>query len=196
MPFVLGVTGGIGSGKTAATNRFASHGIEVVDADIIAREVVQPKSPALQAIVTHFGSELLHSDGSLHREALRQHIFDKPTEKQWLENLLHPIIRQEILLQAQQAQSPYVIVAAPLLLETGLAKHVDRVLVIDCNEALQLSRTTERDNSSEGDIKKIMQQQLSRSERLAQADDIIENNGSLDQLHQAIDRYHEQLMQA
>lgn len=196
MPFILGLTGGIGSGKTVASNRFATHGIEVVDADHIAREIVHTNPSTLRDISAHFGPEALKSDGSLDRELLRQRIFNNHSEKQWLEKLLHPIIRQQIIQQATQACSPYVIVAAPLLLETSLVKFVDRVLVIDCDEDLQVLRSVQRDKSSAETIKKIMQQQLNRSERLNLADDIIENNGSLDQLCQDVDRYHEQLMDA
>ena len=195
MRFILGVTGGIGSGKTAATDRFATYGITVVDADKIARQVVEPPSPALTDIADHFGADILLADGGLNRAKLRHHIFQSPRDKQWLEQLLHPLIRQQLLTELQAATSPYVILSAPLLFENNLDKIVDRSLVIDCEEKLQLERTTLRDQTDIDTIQQIINQQIDRSNRLQRADDIITNNGTLTELHQAIDRYHHQLMQ-
>ena len=196
MAFVLGVTGGIGSGKTAATDRFATHGIKVVDADEIARKVVDKHSPALNAIVEHFGPSILQRNGELNRTQLREIIFSQAKEKEWLENLLHPLIRKTIKKELQQSpnSAKYAILSAPLLLEGELHSLTDRVLIIDCEETTQLTRASQRDNTKEEAIKKIMQQQLSRSERIAKADDIINNDGSLNELHQAVDNYHLQLL--
>lgn len=192
--FVLGVTGGIGSGKTAATNRFASHGITVVDADLIARQAVAAGSPALEAIVTHFGRSILLINGELDRKALRKIVFSNIQEKEWLENHLHPIIREKTLEEIKKSNSAYTILSAPLLLEKNLEFLTDRILVIDCSEAIQIDRTCRRDNSSIEAIQKIMQQQLSRRERKARADDIIVNETTLEDLNKAVDNYHFNLM--
>jgi dephospho-CoA kinase len=194
MTYILGVTGGIGSGKTAATDQFATHGIEVVDADVIAHNVVQKGSDALNAITSHFGPKIILESGELNRKALREKVFDEPEEREWLENLLHPIIRNRIRQALQLAESPYVILSAPLLLENGLEKLCEKILVIDCSEENQIARTVSRDGNNEDTIKKIMQQQLSRKERLRLADDVIDNNGSLEELHKAVDHFHNQLM--
>lgn len=188
--FILGVTGGIGCGKTAATERFSDHGITVVDADTIAHQIVEPGEAALEKIVEHFGKHILQLNGELNRQALRHIIFENDKEREWLENYLHPLIRSRTLEEVKHSQSPYTILSAPLLLEKNLTHLVDRVLVIDCSEAIQIDRTCRRDNSSIPDVQKIMQQQVSRRERLAKADDVITNNGSLDSLYNAVDQYH------
>ncbi|MFT6389898.1 MAG: dephospho-CoA kinase [Cellvibrionaceae bacterium] len=188
--FVLGVTGGIGSGKTAATDRFASHGIKIVDADSIARQVVGIGSPALEKISSHFGRSILQADGALDRKALREIIFSNIKEKEWLEGYLHPIIREKMLAVVQLSTSPYTILSAPLLLENNLEFLTTKVLVIDCSEAIQIDRACRRDNSSIASIQKIMQQQLSRRERLASADSVIVNDGSIEDLNKAVDQYH------
>lgn len=198
MAFILGVTGGIGSGKTAATNRFATHGIETIDADIIAREVVMAGSPALAQISSHFGPSILLDNGELNRAKLRECIFNHPEEKEWLENLLHPTIRREIKNRLQHTQintkAPYTILSAPLLIDTGLQALTDKVLVIDCSEEIQLNRASKRDDNTQDMIKKVMDKQLSRQERLSKADDVINNDGTLDELYRAVDHHHQQLM--
>jgi dephospho-CoA kinase len=194
MTYVLGVTGGIGSGKSAATDQFASHGIIIVDADVIARNVVQKGSDALSAISSHFGPTIILENGELNRSALRERVFSEPEEREWLEDLLHPIIRKRIKQALQMADSPYVILSAPLLLENGLDKICDKVLVIDCDEKTQIARTISRDNNSEVMVKKIMQQQFNRQQRLQKADDIIDNSGSLNDLKNAVDKYHDALL--
>ena len=194
MAFILGITGGIGAGKTAATDRLLYHHIEVVDADVIARAITPPGSHALTQIVAHFGGEMLSADGSMNREALRSRIFADARAKTWLEHLLHPLIRREIKRQLQAAQSPYVVLSAPLLLETGLHQLTDRVLVIDIDENTQVSRTSGRDAIPEEQVRNIIRQQISRERRLSMADDVITNNGSLAELHLKIDRYHGELL--
>ena len=179
--FIIGLTGGIGSGKTTIANMFAALGIDIIDADIIAREVVQPDSPALNKIKQHFGDKLLFADGTLNRVLLRENIFSCENKKLWLNNLLHPLIRKAITSQLKKASSPYCLLVAPLLIENKLDALVNKVLVIDVSELAQLTRTLERDKSNEQIIKSIMASQLSRLERLSAADDVINNNEEYDQ---------------
>jgi len=173
--FIIGLTGGIGSGKTTVTNIFAELGIDVIDADIAARIVVEPGSKALAAIKQQFGAEYLDNQGQLNRAKLRSRIFSMPKDKTWLNNLLHPLIRQEILIQIAQATSVYCLLVAPLLLENNLQKLVNRVLVVDVDEANQIARTHARDPSSTAEIKRIIASQMPRAERLSFADDVINN---------------------
>ena len=195
MPLIIGLTGGIGSGKSEASRRFAERGVAVVDADVVAREVVEPGAPALIQIAAHFGSDILDADGHLNRSKLRAIIFSNPAEKQWLESLLHPIINTEIRYQLAKATSPYSILASPLLLETQQFQLVDRVLVIDTSEQLQLERATHRDKNNEAQIKAIMQTQLSRQERCARATDIINNHGSIDELDMQVEKLHQRYLE-
>ncbi len=188
--WILGVTGGIGSGKTAATDYFQTLGIVVVDADVVAREVVQPGQRALAAIAQHFGQDVLAADGSLDRPKLREIVFADVSQRQALEAITHPAIHAELIRQLQVASSPYAILATPLLWETGQAKLVQHSLVIDVPEALQLQRASLRDGNSEAQIKAIMAAQLSREQRLAKADDVISNTGSLNDLYAEINRLH------
>lgn len=196
MTYVVGVTGGIGSGKSAATAEFERLSIAVVDADIVSRQVVMPGSPCLQAIEEHFGEELLTETGELNRKALRQRIFSDSEEKAWLNNLLHPAIREEILAQLEQASSPYVILSAPLLLENNLDKYCQRVLVVDVPEELQLQRTIQRDESPKEEVEAIMKAQLSREARLRKADDILNNEGSIDELRRQVNQLHQRYLAA
>ena len=191
MPLIIGLTGGIGSGKSEASKRFAERGVLVVDADVVAREVVEPGKPALMQIAAHFGTDILDATGSLQRGKLREIIFSNSTEKQWLESLLHPIINAEIRRQLAGATSPYSILASPLLLETRQFELVDRILVIDASEQQQLERASKRDKNNEGQIKAIMQTQLSRQERCARATDIIQNHGSIDELDEQVEKLHQ-----
>ncbi len=196
MTYVVGVTGGIGSGKSAATAEFEKLSITVVDADVVARQVVMPGTPCLQAIAEHFGNQLLTEGGELNRKALRQRVFSNPREKEWLNKLLHPAIRQELISQLEQADSPYVILSAPLLLENGLEKYCQRVLVVDVPESLQISRTIQRDDSPKKEVEAIMKAQLSRSERLEKANDVLNNDGSLEQLKQQVLQLHQRYLAA
>jgi dephospho-CoA kinase len=198
MSFILGITGGIGSGKSAATDYFSLLGIHIVDADVIAHQLASRGSPLLVAIKEHFGDDILlapseFGDTELNRVKLRGIVFNNPQEKKWLENLLHPVIRKKIRAELASANSPYAILSAPLLFENNLQLEVDRVLVIDCDESLQLERTCLRDSSDSEMIKRIMQQQLDKNTRLARADDVIENNGSLSDLKKSVEHYHCQL---
>jgi dephospho-CoA kinase len=203
MSFILGVTGGIGSGKSAATDYFSFLGIHIVDADVIAHQAVSKGSPLLVDLKKHFGDDiLLNSNESspndsntneLNRVKLREIVFNNPQEKKWLERLLHPIIRKKIRTELAAVSSPYAILSAPLLFEKNLQLEVDRVLVIDCDEALQRERASFRDGSDKELIEKIMRQQLDRNTRLARADDVIENNGSLAELKKLVEHYHQQL---
>ena len=175
---VIGLTGGIGSGKTTLTHFFQELGVEIIDADIIAREVVAVNSPALKAIALHFGDDFIQNDGQLNRVLLRRRIFSNNTDKTWLNKLLHPLIRISIKDQTKQANSPYCILVAPLLIENNLLAFVDRILVIDVKEETQLARTMQRDNNSLKEVNAILASQTSRSKRLEVADDVINNDGS------------------
>lgn len=193
--FVIGVTGGIGSGKTAATDAFIALGIDVVDADLMSREVVKPGRPALAAIAEHFGQDILQGDGWLDRKALREVIFHDAIAKKWLESLLHPLIRQEIITRLQRSESPYTLLSSPLLLETDQHRLCNRVLLIDAPEALQLQRTLERDHSSADTVRAIMASQLSRQQRLDMADDVIVNDTDLASLHNAVRTMHQKYLE-
>lgn len=178
----VGLTGGIGSGKSEVGRRFQELGVTVVDADEVAREVVEPGQPALAQVVGHFGPGILSSDHTLNRRKLREIVFAQPGEREWLEALLHPLINAEIQNQLAQATSPYALLMSPLLLETGQDEWMDRVLVVDAPEAEQLARVSRRDGVDGGQIEAIMTRQMARQERLARADDVIENHLGLDDL--------------
>jgi dephospho-CoA kinase len=190
----IGVTGGIGSGKTAATDIFAELGITVVDADQMSREVVKPGTEALEAIAAHFGTGILLADGTLDRRRLREVIFNDKAAKTWLESLLHPRIREEIITRLNNSQSIYTILASPLLLETNQHELCSRVLVIDAPESMQLSRTISRDGSDSEVVQAIMASQLSRTERLGKADDVIVNDQDLQALQQAVKNLHQKYL--
>jgi dephospho-CoA kinase len=192
---VIGLTGGIGSGKSAASDRFAHHGIQIVDADVVAREVVAPGTEGLAAIAERHGNDVLLEDGGLDRAALRQLIFADPKEKDWLEALLHPLIRTRIQSQLASAASPYVILSSPLLVETDQRELVDRICVVDVPESVQLQRTMQRDQNDEALVRRIMAAQASRQIRRAQADDVVDNNGTLDALHTTVDTLHHKYLQ-
>jgi dephospho-CoA kinase len=191
MHMIVGLTGGIGSGKSEVSSRFKKLGIDVIDADVVARQVVEIGRPALNDIAEHFGQAILNSDKSLNRQQLREIIFNSPAEKTWLENLLHPIIREEIIHQLKKANSHYAILSSPLLLETNQNELVDRVLVVDTREVLQLERASKRDKSKIGEIEKIIATQISRSDRCAKADDIISNHGDLNELDIEVRKLHQ-----
>ncbi len=192
--FVVGLTGGIGSGKSVVSREFEKLGIDVIDADIIAREVVMPGTPALAKITEHFGNEVLNSDGSLNRSLLRQKVFSNEVEKAWLNKLLHPAVRQHMADAIENTTSPYCILAVPLLIENNLTGMVNRVLVVDCSEMLQIDRASQRDGSDRELIQSIMQSQVSREDRLAAADDIILNNGALNLIPPQVNQLHQQYL--
>ncbi|GJC05037.1 dephospho-CoA kinase [Aeromonas hydrophila] len=190
--YVVAITGGIGSGKTTVANQFAELGIEVVDADVIAREVVEPGTPALAAIAAHFGSEVITPDGQLDRRRLRERVFTDPQAKGWLNALLHPLIRTEMQRQCAAARSPYCLLVVPLLVENRLTALANRVLVIDVDEATQLERTCRRDGVSREQAQAILAAQASRAERLAAADDVLDNqNGTPEAIKSRILALHE-----
>jgi dephospho-CoA kinase len=195
MSNVVGVTGGIGSGKTAATDHFSQLGITVVDADLAARLIMEPGRPALAAVAGHFGDSILLADGNLDRAALRALVFADADERAWLEQLSHPLIGEEILSQLQAARSPYVILASPLLLETAQKDLCDCIVLIDVPTSVQLSRTMARDGNDEAQVRQIMAAQCSRQQRRRQADEILDNNGTLEQLQEKVEILHRQLLQ-
>ena len=191
---VVGITGGIGSGKSAVTDHLETKGITVVDADKVARVVVEPGTSGLAAIAEHFGRDILLPDGTLDRAALRKIVFDNPDEREVLEGITHPRIREEIARQLSDASSPYVVLASPLLLESGQSSFADYVVVVDVPESVQLSRTMTRDDNSEQLVKSIMAVQLDRETRLARADTSISNEGTLEELHTRVDALHTDLL--
>ncbi len=162
MRYTVALTGGIGSGKSTVADTFADLGITVIDADIIARQMVEPGQPALNAIAKHFGSELIAADGTLRRRALRERIFSHPEEKAWLNALLHPLIQQETQRQFQQATSPYVLWVVPLLVENRLYQKANRVLVVDVTPETQLMRTMQRDDVTREHVEHILAAQATR----------------------------------
>jgi len=189
-PWILGLTGGIGSGKSAAAQHFVDLGVHLVDADHAARWVVEPGKPALEKIVEHFGSTMLQADGQLDRAALRSRIFADAEERRWLEALLHPLIGQEIIQYLARAQSPYAILVSPLLVESGQHKLTHRVLVVDAPEQLQIQRTMARDQSSDEHVQAILKAQASREERLSHANDVLLNDRDLHWLQSEVERLH------
>ncbi|MGH1469781.1 MAG: dephospho-CoA kinase [Cellvibrionaceae bacterium] len=189
--YVVGVTGGIGSGKTAVTDTLKSFGITIVDADIVSREVVALGQPALKEIETHFGKDILDSEGTLDRGKLREIIFQDPEERKWLESLLHPLIYSEIQKQLQNAVSRYAVLVSPLLVETGQNLMTNRILVVDAPEENQLQRASARDGVSVEQVKSIMKAQTSRDDRKAKADDIIFNDQDLFHLQEQTKKLHE-----
>lgn len=177
MAFVIGLTGGIASGKTTVANLFKQQfKIDIVDADIVAREVVEPGTPGLNAIIEHFGADIVRDDQTLDRAKLREKIFSHPEEKAWLNGLLHPMIREKMIEDLEQVTSDYALLVVPLLVENKLDSLCNRVLVVDVDPQTQISRTVKRDNVSEEQANAILASQASREQRLALADDVVKNN--------------------
>lgn len=192
----IGLTGGIASGKSEVSRRFEALGIPVIDADDIARELVSNGSELLGAIRAAFGPEALDEAGQLRRDWLRKRIFDNPEDRDTLEGILHPRIREEIMLRRARVSEPYCIVVAPLLFETGLDDSMDRTLVVDADEPTQIARLVERDGITEEDARAALAAQMSRRERRARADDVIENKGTLDDLDGQVQALHERYLSA
>ena len=192
--YIVGLTGGIGSGKTAVSNYLAQLGVDVVDADVIAHKSVSHGTEALSQIHQRYGDDILLDDGSLNRSALRNKVFNNEDERLWLEGLLHPLIRQTLLSELEAVQSHYGLLVAPLLLENGLDQYCQRVLIVDVPEELQIERSMLRDGSDEANIKSIIEAQIPRTERLQKADDVVLNDQSLDHLYQQVQAFHEQYM--
>ncbi|EKO5198749.1 dephospho-CoA kinase [Vibrio vulnificus] len=195
MALVIGLTGGIACGKTTVANLFQQHfAIDIVDADIVARQVVAPGSAGLTAIVDHFGVDILTHEGELDRGQLRQRIFAHSEEKQWLNALLHPMIRRKMIEDLAQVSSPYALLVVPLLVENQLQTLCDRVLVVDVEEKTQLQRTMDRDGVDEQQVRAILKAQASRHERLALADDVIKNESKDQDLLQQITDLHQKYL--
>jgi dephospho-CoA kinase len=174
---IIGLTGGIASGKSTALELFESLNVPYVDADIVAREVVEPGTSALASIADYFGKAILLPDGQLDRPALRHAIFSKPEHKQWLETLLHPLIRESMIEQLNSFETPYCLLVAPLLFENGLDQFCEKTVTIDIPEEMQLERASKRDGSSLETLKNILASQWSRQQRLDKADYILDNSG-------------------
>ncbi|PWQ99713.1 dephospho-CoA kinase [Leucothrix arctica] len=191
----VGLTGGIGSGKSTVAKVLQAKGITLVDADKIAREVVQPGELALQEVAEAFGSDILLADGNLDRTSLKQRIFSDPLAKTQLESILHPRIRQRILERVEEAtDTPYVVADIPLLVENNYPQYFDRVIVVDCPEEIQIARVQARDEMSKAQILNIMASQATRKDRNAAATDIIDNSGDLASLKMQIEKLHESLL--
>ena len=189
-PWVLGLTGGIASGKSAAAQRFAELGVHVVDADQASRWVVEPGRPALAALVERYGAALLQADGSLDRGALRKVIFEDAQERRWVEALLHPLIAEEIAQSLASATSPYAVFVSPLMVESGQHRITQRLLVVDAPEAVRVARTLLRDHTTPEQVQAILKAQTSREQRLALADDVLVNDRDLAWLHSEVERLH------
>ena len=190
-PYIVGLTGGIGSGKSAATAHFAALGASVVDTDLIALALTAPGGAAIEAIRRTFGADMLTPDASLDRAAMRALAFQRPAARRQLEAILHPMIRDESTRQCREASGPYVVLAVPLLIESGTYRErCNRICVVDCPEDLQVARVRQRNALPEEQIRSIMAAQASRAQRLAAADDVIDNSGTLSELEAQVERLH------
>lgn len=197
MSFVIGLTGGIGSGKTTVANLFAELGAAVVDTDAIAHELTGPQGAAMPDIADAFGASVLRPDGSLDRAAMRQLCFSDPTARKRLESILHPMIRSESAARCERADyAPYVLLVVPLLIESGAYRdRVNRLLVVDCDEEQQVSRVMERSGLTAEEVRGIMATQASRADRLAAADDTVINGGSLEELQAQVLTLHQRYVE-
>ena len=191
----IGLTGGIASGKSLVADLFAQLGVQVIDTDLLARQVVEPGQPALRAIVDHFGKAVLDEHGALDRRALRNHVFADDDARQKLESIVHPHIRDLVNQQLADADGPYQIIVVPLLAETGYAERVDRVLVVDCPREIQLARLKARDGENTASAERILNAQASRDRRLALADDVINNAGSREETARQVRTLHGQYLE-
>lgn len=191
MALKIGLTGGIGSGKSTACEIFSELGVPVIDADVIAHELVKPGMPAFNEIKIIFGTEIISSDGTLDRKIIRDKIFANEIDRKKLENILHPAVYEKISIQVKNINSKYCIISIPLLLETNASKTVDRILVIDVPRELQLERASNRDRTNKSDIDAIIDSQISRKDRLSAANDIVDNKGNINDLRKKICDLHE-----
>lgn len=192
---IVGLTGGIGSGKTAVSDRFEVLGVPVVDTDLISRQLVEPGHPLLKTLIREFGASYLDASGQLDRTALRRLIFSDPQARDKLESILHPAIRQEAETQLSQLQADYAIMVIPLLAENGADYSLDRILVVDAPESQQIRRVMQRDGSSRESAQNILDSQASRAQRLRLADDVIVNDADLSALNTAVDKLHARYLQ-
>ena len=193
--FIVGLTGGIGSGKSVVSERFKTFGITVVDADLASREVVKPGKPALLEIKNHFGESILDDEGNLHRRKLREIIVSDDKKRQWLESVLHPRIGEQVRKELEDSSSIYTLYVAPLLFESNGDQICSRVLVVDVPIETQISRTCSRDQVSIEQVEKIINSQISRKERLEKADDVISNDGTLEEMEGAVDKLHKRYLE-
>ena len=193
-PFIVALTGGIASGKTAVSDAFGALGVPVVDTDLIARSVVEPGSPGLRQVVAAFGDGVLDADGGLDRASLRQVIFTDGQARERLEGILHPLIAQAARAELEKVTAPYAILVVPLLVESGLFEDADRVLVVDVPEGVQIQRLMQRDGVTEASARHALQAQASREQRLGKADDVLENTGTLAQLQASVSELHRQYL--
>jgi dephospho-CoA kinase len=194
--FVVGLTGGIGSGKSAAADEFAALGATVVDTDVIAHELTDSGGAAMASIEKLFGPEVVSADGSMDRKKVRERVFADPATKRKLERLLHPMIREESARRIAAAAGPYVVHVVPLLVESpDYRKRVDRVLVVDCPEQTQIERVRARSGLSESEVRAIMRTQVTRAERVAAADDVIDNGGSRESMRKQVAALHQKYLQ-
>ena len=197
MPFRVGLTGGIGCGKSKAAEIFADLGAQVIDSDAISHELTGPGGGAMSAIEQAFSRDYVRADGSLNRERMRSLVFSEPDARGKLEAILHPLIRAEIARRMHAAAAPYVILVVPLLLETGAYREMlDRILVIDCDESQQIARAMARSGLAEDEVRRIMSAQLPRAERVRQAQDVLSNDGDIETLRSKVEALHQQYLAA
>lgn len=194
-PFRVGLTGGIGSGKTTVSNCFKQLGVEIIDADIIAKTLTTPNTPAYESILDHFGRTILNNDATLNRKKLRDIIFSNTKEKKWLENLLHPMIRQQMRELIADTETPYCICVIPLLAEATGINYIDRILVIETPVEIQLSRANIRDKMSNAAIQKIIDTQANHNKRRLLADDVLINDCDLNALKTEVERLHQRYLE-
>ncbi|HYH42049.1 MAG TPA: dephospho-CoA kinase [Burkholderiales bacterium] len=197
MAFNVGLTGGIGSGKSRAADIFAELGAAVIDTDAISHELTRPGGAAMEPIRHAFGAEYVHADGSLDRPRMRSRVFSDPEARRALEAILHPLIREAVRAGIAAAKAPYVMLVVPLLLETGSYRDLlDRIVVVDCDESQQISRTMARSRLAEDEVKRIMDAQIPRADRVRAADDVIANDGDINQLRERVAALHRTYLDA
>ena len=192
---IIGLTGGIGSGKSVASDKFASLGITVVDADEASRTVVEPGKPALKEIEDHFGTEVIEKNRTLNRAKLREIIASDVNERKWLESVLHPRIGEEIAKEISESKSPYTLFVAPLLLETNSQEMCARVVVVDVPKEVQVERTAQRDEVSTDQVEQMVSAQMERGKRLGKADDVLVNTGTIEELEKEVEELHKKYLQ-
>ena len=192
---IIGLTGGIGSGKSVASDKFKSLGITVVDADVASRTVVEPGKPALKEIEDHFSSAIITAEGKLDRNKLREIIATDPEERKWLESVLHPKIGEQITKEISESTSVYTLYVAPLLLETNSQERCARVVVVDVPKEVQIRRTAKRDKVSPNQVEQMVAVQMEREKRLKKADDVLLNSGTIEDLEKQVEELHKKYMQ-
>lgn len=192
--FKVGLTGGIASGKSTVADMFSAHGVPIIDTDVIAREVVAPGSPGLEAVIAAFGKEIVAADGTLDRTALRAIMFNDEVKRALLESILHPLIRDESIARSGAASGPYQMIVVPLLYGSPMTEMMDRILVVDCSEETQLARLQERDAETAPTARRMLAAQASRDQRRSIADDVISNDSDLDQTRRQVDELHRQYL--